>query len=130
MTFERLRRAQDNLRLVPEAHELGSLLWWELSSTRIDHRQLVAIAERHGLDLSLLPTENKPVQAFRRAWRHANTKLVEGLMLRPIVENTDEIVVGLVRESPDGARKDLDYDLLARIAFSKIEEKIRSDVGS
>ncbi len=128
MNFNALRSAQDSLRLAPGARELGSLLWWELSSTRIDHPQLVATAQQHGLDVKYLPAEIKPVQAFRRAWRHANTKLAEGLMLRPIVENTDEIVIGLVREKPDGARKSLDYDVLARIAFSKIEEKIRSDL--
>lgn len=127
MNFNSLLRAQDNLRSTVGAHELGSLLWWHLNGTRIDHTRLMATAERHSLDSKYLPAEIKPVQAFRRAWRHATTKLTEGLMLRPIDETTDEIVVGLVREQPDQEHRDLDYEVLTRIVFDKAAETITTD---
>jgi len=128
MTFQALRSAQDTLRLVPGARELGHLVWWQLNSTtRIDHDDLAAAAKRHGLNPNILPTELKPVQAFRRAWRHATARLTEGLMLRLIAENVDEIVVGLVRERPNEERRDLDYDVVARIAFDKASTRISAD---
>ena len=37
MNFNAVRRALQTLRLAPGGRELGSLLWWELSSARIDH---------------------------------------------------------------------------------------------
>jgi hypothetical protein len=127
-TYESIRRAQESLRFAPGAQELGHLLWWTLNGTRIQHNELTAAAERHGLAVKLLPTEIKPVQAFRRAWRHATSKLSEGLMLRPIAETEHEIVVGLVREKPNEARRDLDYDVIARIAFDRSRVKISADV--
>ena len=128
MTFDALRRAQDNLRSAPGAYELGTLFWWALNGTRVEHDRLAGIVQRHGLDSKHLPAELKPVQAFRRAWRHASTKLPEGLMLRPIAETSDEIVLGLVREQPNQTMRDLDYDLVARIAFAKVDARITADV--
>lgn len=126
-TYASLRRAQESLRLAPGAQDLGHLLWWQLNGSRINHDELVAAAERHSLAPKVLPAEVKPVQAFRRAWRHATSKLEDGLMLRPIAETEDEVVVGLVREKPNEVRRDLDYDVVARIAFDKVSSKISAD---
>lgn len=127
MNYSAIRAAQENLRSAPNSRELGHLLWWHLNGTRIPHDELVTAAERHGLDSKRVPPELKPVQAFRRAWRHATSKLPDGLMLRPIAETEDEIVVGLVREKPNQAARDLDYDVVARIAFDKTHAKISAD---
>lgn len=126
-TYESIRRTQDTLRSTTGARELGHLLWWQLNGSRVEHDQLVAAAERRALDLKFLPAEVKPVQAFRRACRHATAKTPKGLMLRPIAETEGEIVIGLVREKPNEARRDLDYDVVARISFDKVSPKISAD---
>ena len=117
MNFARIQDAQKDL--AQGAKPLGSLLWWSLNGNRIERDQLEALAARHGLDTKYLPSELKPAQAFRRAWRHALARLPKGMMLRPIAESTGEIVIGVVSERPNEAARDLDYDVVSRIAFNK-----------
>ncbi len=127
MNFTRIRAAQERLANAG-SNPLGTVLWWALNGTRINQRDLAAVAERHGLDARYLPAELKTAQAFRRAWRHASTRLPSGLMLRPIGDNSEEISVGLVQEKADEVRKELDYDLVLRIAFDKKNSMIAGDV--
>lgn len=127
MTFETVKNAQSRLAS-SGGQQLGTLLWWSLNANRIEHRRLVDLAVKHSLDDKYLPSEIKPTGAFRRACRHAATRLDHGLMLRPIAESETEVVVGLVRERPDAAAKNLDYDLLARISFDKQTSIITADV--
>ena len=125
-TFNTLRAAQG--RMAEAGGEpLGSLLWWSLNGNRIEHDQLLNLASQFGLPERHLPKEIKPTQAFRRGWRHASTKLVDGQMLRPIAETTDEVVVGLVQESVDEKTRELEYGLLNRITFDKHAAAITSE---
>ena len=126
MTFAKLRAAQDRVAEAGGNH-LGTLLWWSLNGNRIEHDQLEGLAKQYGLHERYLPNAIKPTQAFRRAWRHAATKLTEGQMLRPIAETTDEVVIGLVREIADETTKDLEYDVLNRVTFDKNAAAISSD---
>jgi HAMP domain-containing protein len=127
MTFAKIRSVQDHLAQAG-GKPLGSLLWWSLNGNRIDHPRLEELARRHGLDAKYVPAELKPVQAFRRACRHASTKLPAGLLLRPIAETTDAVLVGLVRERVNEANQDLDYDLVTRVNFNKANHAILCDV--
>ncbi len=97
MTFAKIHDAQSKLAQVG-GKQLGSLLWWSLNGNRITHDDLENLAVRHSLDDKYLPKEIKPTQAFRRGCRHAGTKLPQGMMLRPIADTSDELIVGLVRE--------------------------------
>lgn len=123
----------DQLQAVQARHaraggdRLGHLLWWSLSNNRISHDALVALASAHGLPAEHLPKPVKPAGAFRRAIRHAGSGLAPGLLLRRIAESSDELVVGLVREEPDAAHRDLEYEVLARISFDKVEARIQAD---
>ena len=126
MTFTTLKAAQDRLANAGGKY-LGSLLWWSLNGNRVEHAQLEALAAQHNLPERFVPHAIKPTQAFRRAWRHTASRLVDGQMLRPITETSDEVVVGLVREVADAGTKDLEYDVLARITFDKHAARITSD---
>ncbi len=123
MNFAKVHDAQSKLAKAG-GNQLGSLLWWSLNGNRIEHDKLADLAGRHGLDAKYLPSEIKPTQAFRRAWRHASTKLPKGLMLRPIAESSDLVTVGLVRERANEAARDLEYDLLTRVTFDKVANRI------
>ena len=116
-----ISRLQDAQRQLANAggKQLGSLLWWSLNGNRITHDQLEALAARHNLDDKYLPKEIKPTQAFRRGCRHAGTKLPKGMMLRPIADTSDELIVGLVQERVNETTRDLDYDLITRIEFDR-----------
>jgi len=127
MSFATLRTVQDQLAQAG-GKPLGSLLWWQLNGNRIEHDQLEDLARRHGLNDKYLPSEIKPAQAFRRACRHATTKMPVGMLLRPIGESADEIVVGLVNERPDAVARDIDYDLVSRVVFDKRSNAITCDV--
>ena len=107
--------------------QLGTIVWWSLSDNNVPRQKLLNLASDNNLDEKYLPPEVKPTSAFRRAWRHAISHLEEGLLLRPIVENDDAIVIGLVHETQKKSAKDLDYDLVVRIEYSKKNETLTFD---
>jgi len=126
MTFHQLHEAQQR-HVNRGGALLGWLLWWSLNGNRVEHAQLEALAAQHNLPGRFVPRALRPTQAFRRAWRHTASRLVEGQMLRPIAETTDEVVIGLVYEVADAGTRDLEYDVLARITFDKHSARITSD---
>ncbi len=127
MSYAKLHEVQTQLAQAGGT-QLGTLLWWQLNGNRIEHDAFVDLAAKQGLDAKYVPSEVKPTAAFRRACRHIATKLPKGLMLRPIDETSDEIIVGLVNEQPDAARRDLDYNVASRIVFNKGTSQITADV--
>jgi hypothetical protein len=127
MTFDKIHAAQAALTS-KSTRPLGSLLWWTLNGNRIDHDQLVDLARREGLDEKYIPAEVKPTAAFRRAWRHVATKLPKGLLLRPIAETDDVVLIGLVREQANERAQDLEYDVAAKICFHKTTHVVSADV--
>lgn len=105
---------------------IGSLVWWSLNGNHVTHNRLKELAAQHGLPERFLPKEVKPTSAFRRAWRHASTKLSAGLLLRQIDETEAGIHVGLVQEQADAQAHQLAYDHLVTIAYSKDHQTIQS----
>jgi len=126
MNFHELQESQHNVGLHGGSH-LGTLLWWSLNNSRIHHAALEDLARKYGLDSRYLPSPVKPVGAFRRAWRHASTRLEPGFMLRQIADTNDSIVVGLVEERADNAVLDLNYTTQARISFDKVSGTLKCD---
>lgn len=124
--FEKLLSAHAGLEH-EGARRLGSVFWWALSSNRISHADLEAVARRHGLDDRFLPSSITPTGAFRRAWRHAAREVPEGTLLRPIVESSKEIVIGLVDERPDEEHRDLEYRVRCRIWFDNVGASLGAD---
>lgn len=123
MNVAELQKVQSEILAQGGSH-LGTLLWWSLSNNRVHHAALEDLARNHGLDPKYLPSPVKPVNAFRRAWRHANTRLSQGLMLRQIADTNDSIVVGLVEERANTAVMDLNYTTQAKITFDKLTESL------
>lgn len=105
---------------------IGSLVWWSLNGNHVTHARLKELATQHGLPERFLPKEVKPTSAFRRAWRHASTKLPAGLLLRQIDETETGIHVGLVEEQADSQAHQLAYDHLVTIAYSKDHQTIQA----
>lgn len=126
MNLHKIAKAQERA-LDAGGELLGHLTWWALNGATVTHPELVALADRHGLDHRYLPKEVKPSTAFRRAWRSASRRLPAGLMLREIAETPDEIAVGLVEERPDPTRLDLDYQVLVRVTYDKRNQSMYAD---
>lgn len=105
---------------------LGSLVWWSLNGNRVSHARLRELAEHFDLPERYLPTEIKPASAFRRAWRHAATKMPPGLLLRQIDETATGIHIGVVAEVADSQAHELSYNHLVTIAFDKEHHTIQS----
>ncbi len=127
MNLQQITNAQLRLQ-APNHQRLGTLTWWTLNGNRIAHDELVALAEKHGLEQRLVPKALKPTQAFRRACRKAASRIEAGQMLRKIADTPEEIVIGLVEELPNAAERDLEYKVLARIAFHKGTQKVSADL--
>ena len=123
MEFLKIQRHQNKIG----GEQLGSLFWWALNSNHLSYSKLESLTEKHGLNKKYLPSEIKPASSFRRAWRHATSKLPEGLMLRQIDDSDVQIVIGLVNEQADKKAQDLDYDVKARIVFDKKTHNIYCD---
>ena len=126
MTFDKIQHAQSRIAQAG-GKQLGSLLWWSLNGNRIGHERLLDLADQHGLNTKYLPKEIRPVQAFRRAWRHAAAKLPKGMLLRSISETNYLVVIGLVRERVDERNHDLDYTVLSKIGFHKGTHALSAD---
>jgi len=124
--LKEIQKTQHDLELKGGRH-LGTLMWWNLNGNRISHADLEALAQRYGMPAEYLPSEIKPNSAFKRAVRHATTKLDKEHMLRTINDDKRECSVGLVREKRNATQKDLKYVVESRITFSKDTSKIDHD---
>ena len=62
--------------------------------------QVLALADKHGLDHAIIPTYAGDRAAIGRAIQHTSAGLIrESILLRPIKRTSAEVVYGIIRES-------------------------------
>lgn len=104
---------------------LGSIVWWGVSSTRIQQATVKARLEEVGLK-DILCRAPADVDVFRRAFTNGVRRtykleggIIENLLVRQVKATSERIVKRIVREVVDSNGEKLAYDELIDIRFSK-----------
>lgn len=108
-----------------EGDLLGMLTWWSLEGAAIEVAGLKALYQKHGLADEWLPGEITGTLAFNKTIREVK-RSADGYMIRPIKEDEQEIVIGVVAEARDKAAETLSYDQEVTIKFVKGTDTIKS----
>lgn len=109
-----------------DAPHIGSIVMWTLTGCRISREELVKLYDRHGLDHDWLPPEIEGGVAFHKAIREVKQSgWQKGYMIRPIDDNKDAIVLGIVKEDVNRPNEDLAYGLEAKVKYDKKNEAVR-----
>jgi len=123
MNLQRLRSV-----LGKGTQHLGDIVFWQLADARVDRSTLESLWRDAGLDAALLPEEPTAERALKQAVREAQVGQRDRL-IRLGLDNEDEIVFAIVRESHDDAGN-VTYVQEARVRLDRTSEAINSDVTS
>jgi hypothetical protein len=123
MNLQRLRSV-----LGKGSQHLGDIVFWQLADARVDRATLESLWRDAGLDAVLLPEEPTAERALKQAVREAQVGQRDRL-IRLGLDNEDEIVFAIVRESHDDAGN-VTYVQEARVRLDRTSEAINSDVTS
>lgn len=105
---------------------LGSVMWWGVSTTRIQQATVKGLLEEAGLG-DILCRAPADVDVFRRAFSNGVRRshkineagVTENLLVRQVKATSERIVKRIVRELVDSDGETLAYDELIDIRFSK-----------
>jgi len=100
---------------IPDDLLLGRMVLFTITEERVRRDNLVKWFKKFGLDETLLPLENKAVDAFKKATSDTKDTYelrkdrVASVMCRDVTSNTEYIKRQITREIRDGGRRTLSY---------------------
>lgn len=106
-----------------DGDKIGLITYWSCEGS-IAVADLQELFTKHGLEQEWFPPSIRGSAAFRKALAVARNR-VSGYILRPIVDDDDKIVWGIVRETVDKVKVDLAHATEAKVAYKKDTEEVR-----
>lgn len=107
--------------------ELGAITMWTFRDVKVKADVLYKMYERAGIDPKknpeLYPRDLVGSVCFHKTLRELRAK-TGSIMVRPIDESSERIIIGLVREDRDRDKADLDYEVEAKVKFKKDTESV------
>jgi len=121
--------AKDIVTRINAQEVFGDVCWWSLENITITQPELAALFARHGLSERYLPPVAPDHATFRQAIAaHVNNRRKKGrvssLLLRPVLENEDEIIYAVVDETVIEEQETLAHNVPHRIVFKKATGKV------
>lgn len=121
-----LKQYVDDLLGLPEDMLLGSLVFFTVPEGGYDRDELVKAVLDLGLDPALVPHENKPLDAWRKAVKAANEftyPLPSGqsahVLIREVEGGKESQLRLVVREIRDSGSRTLRHDVIGEIEFHR-----------
>ncbi len=114
---------------LPAESLLGSLAFFTVPEGGYDRKQLVDAATDLGLDLALVPHENKPLDAWKKAVKAANEftypyggwtsggSQTAHILVREVEGGKESALRLLVREVRDSSSRTLDHQVIGEVEF-------------
>ena len=99
---------------------IGSIAWWTIQDVNLARDTLIELFNRLNLPGQWLPAEIKPFDAFKKAINRVEPK--SKFMFRPILNDPNKVVYGVVKEEKRTQEETLNYEVLNKITllpFSK-----------
>jgi len=105
---------------------LGHIAWYTITEPDITHEQLAEMVSDLPLNKSHLPSQPRLGDAFKRACRYSERKLLTyqkdqfvNFLIRKVTQSTNEVVRHLVIEIVDADGKTLEYHDVAHLEFDR-----------
>jgi hypothetical protein len=105
---------------------LGHIAWYTITEPHVTHEQLAEMVSDLPLNKSFLPSKPRLGDAFKRACRYSERKLLTyqkdqfvNFLIRKVTQSTDEVVRHLVIEIVDSDGKTLEYHDVAHLEFDR-----------
>ncbi len=124
-----MKKEKEIVRIIKDAAKkdgtpiLGALTWWSLEGAVIGVTELKALYKKHGLGEEWLPGEITGSTAFSKTVREVK-RMAQGYMIRPIRDDEEQTVVGVVSEEVAADKDKLTYDQEVTIHYHKGDQTI------